>query len=628
MTIPRSFVTTTLLEQSGVDIINKISEVKLSMASFLSDRIVDEILESLSRSQHTLSDHLIRKGQPLLHQEPPMETEVLDETVIQPETQDQQQDRQHGLEDMDTCMMTPKSKRKSILVRMLRPVSVAFEMEFDLDKALEEVPIHVEDPPLPPPASQSSDRVSAYQGDFPPPSAAASPTHTDSVCLGELPPVEHMTLEHRTKQRPKPKKRTKPSRPHREAASSSAPAEPEQNSIMGKLDEGLDDFFSKKVTKLNFKLPSVRGQPSSSQESADKKRESRKSGFFNLIKSRTSRSEKSHGAAAVTPPHPASSNAPAPPTPVSPVTEEVTPPTPTSLPPTTLPAKPAAAVVEPHQEPHRAQSSNHMDSEMESGPTTAAEEEREEQEEVERKEPVEKKEHPHIPRHIGVPVMGMDLMAEMKARMAVKKSESLTDKTDGDKDADEAKPEPVPRSKPPSVTPKPPPPQGAKPQGPHPTGPTSPTSSTSPTSPRTSSSSIHDDSAEAPSGSSPTRGPLPAPRLKRAPSDQERESTSSNPAGPLSPSLDVDLSGDGGDAFEAPGSMPGGGGGGRQWSSLKSSASPPTAEEDERERTKSLPAYVRPPPVADTDVSPAEEAVQSPSENKSEDESVDDPPSV
>lgn len=30
------------------------SEVKLSMASLLSDRIVDEILESLSRSQHTL----------------------------------------------------------------------------------------------------------------------------------------------------------------------------------------------------------------------------------------------------------------------------------------------------------------------------------------------------------------------------------------------------------------------------------------------------------------------------------------------------------------------------------------------------------------------------------------------
>ena len=83
------------------------------------------------------------------------------------------------------------------------------EMEFDLDKALEEVPIHVEDPPLPAPP-QPLDRMSAYYGDLPPP-----PPSLDSkpVSLGELPPVEHVTLEHRTKCRPKPTKRTKPSRP-------------------------------------------------------------------------------------------------------------------------------------------------------------------------------------------------------------------------------------------------------------------------------------------------------------------------------------------------------------------------------------------------------------------------------
>ncbi|KAK5854607.1 hypothetical protein PBY51_004787 [Eleginops maclovinus] len=153
MSVPRSFISTTLLQQSGVDIINKISELKLSVASFLSDRIVDEILDSLSRSQHTLGDHLIRKSKPLLHHDPPLEAEVLDEVVLQPANHNQEQkqkherDPKHRLEEMDTCNMTPKSKRKSILVRMLRPVSVAFEMEFDLDKALEEVPIHVEDPP-------------------------------------------------------------------------------------------------------------------------------------------------------------------------------------------------------------------------------------------------------------------------------------------------------------------------------------------------------------------------------------------------------------------------------------------------------------------------------------------------
>lgn len=108
------------------------------MASFLSDRIVDEILESLSRSQHTLvsvcpsvflsvcqffcesippsslclqADHLIRKPQPLLRQEPHLETEVLDEVVLQPENNNQARkqsrdgDQKRGLEDMDTCMV-------------------------------------------------------------------------------------------------------------------------------------------------------------------------------------------------------------------------------------------------------------------------------------------------------------------------------------------------------------------------------------------------------------------------------------------------------------------------------------------------------------------------------------------
>ncbi|XP_068567524.1 F-actin-uncapping protein LRRC16A isoform X2 [Cebidichthys violaceus] len=624
MTVPRSFITTTLLEQSGVDIINKISEVKLSMASFLSDRIVDEILESLSRSQHTLGDHVIRKRHPLLHHEPPMETEVLDETVLQPEKHNQERKQSHGrdqkagLQDLDGCIMTPKSKRRSILVRMLRPVSVAFEMEFDLDKALEEVPIHVEDPPLPPPPAQPLDRASSYYGDLPP---LPTPLDTKPVCLGELPPVEHKMLEHHTKLRPKPKKRTKPSRPAQKAAGSSTSQEAEQNSIMGKLDEGLEDFFSKKVIKLSFKLPTVRGPSSSTQEAADKKRESRKSGFFNLIKSRTSRSEKSHGStASITPPHPASSASASPSPSITQVTEEATPTPPTP------PARNPGTVAEPHQELHRAPSSDHTDSEMEISQTAA------DPAEEENVENVEKKENLHIPRHIGVPVMGMDLLAEMKARqgrMAEKKAElsSLQDNVDNDKDADESKPEPTPRSKPPSVTPKPPPPQAAKPPlGPRTSGPLSPAS---PTSPRPGSTYIFDESAEAPAGSSSAKGPLPAPRLKRATSEQERESTSSNSAGPLSP-LDGEFPVDG-DAFEPPGSPVEPGAGGRQWSSLKSSVDPPAASEDEWERAKSLPAYVRPPSLTDTDLSPAEEEIPPPavdlkSDNKSEEESDDAPP--
>ncbi|XP_034016732.1 F-actin-uncapping protein LRRC16A isoform X2 [Thalassophryne amazonica] len=598
MSVPRSFITTTLLEQSGIDIINKISEVKLSLASFLSDRIVDEILESLSRSQHTLADHLIRKDQPLLLQEPNVEAELLDETLLQPDKQEEAQDhnqdldqeetkgraRKHGLEDIDACMMTPKSKRKSILVRMLRPVSVAFEMEFDLDKALEEVPIHVEDPsppPPPPPPAQSLARMSSCDSDLPPP---PTPLDMKPASLGELPPLVHKTLEHRTKLRPKPKKRTKPSR---------APQvqESEHYGIMGKLDEGLDEFFSKRAVKLSFRRASPRNPSLSIQETTEKKRESRKSGFFNLIKSRSSRSEKSQGAAAITPPAAASSNAAPPSSSLTPGTQE-------PLSPTAV-LKNQGASSEPLPELLRDHSQDHTDSETETSPTAAEATE-------EKKE--ERKENPYIPRHIGIPVMGLDLLAEMKARqekMAAQKSDSLSslDKMDSDTakpdhnvsaDSD-SRPEPAPRFKPPSVGPKPPTAQGTKPPlGPRTSAPLSPTTPTSPSA---------DDSAEAAAGSLTPKSPLPAPRLKRAMSEQDRESTSSNPAELQSP-VDVEPPEDDGGVFDLPSEVAGFG---RQWSSLKRATNPVAKKEDNRERTKSLPAYVMPPSAEDADLCPEAE---------------------
>uniref|UniRef100_A0A8C7JZA2 F-actin-uncapping protein LRRC16A-like n=1 Tax=Oncorhynchus kisutch TaxID=8019 RepID=A0A8C7JZA2_ONCKI len=517
MTVPHNFITTTLLEQSGVDIINKISEVKLSVASFLSDRIVDEILESLSHSQNTLAEHLTRKAQPLLHQDS-KETEVLDETVLQPETQEQRQQPAESLEEMDTCVMTPKSKRKSILCRMLRPVSVAFEMEFDLDKALEEVPIHEEDSP-------------------PPPLSDKMPTYFD-----ELPTMEGRKLEHHTKLRPKPKKRTKPSRAPRDSICTSPPPEEvEQNGLLGKVDEGVDEFFYKKITQLSFKRPTLRGS-SNIQEGSEKKRESRKSGFLNLIKSRTSKSEKSHGAAAITTPASAT---------VSTVTEE--------------PLSPKAPLRD-----HSEISPDRSEKPPTHEPTT------------EQHSESDSKGGPHGGWHFGVPVMGMDLLAEMRKmheKMASHKSDSSSssDKADGKQGKPESQTLSIsPKSKPTSVTPRPPAPPGTKPHlGPHSLGLLSP---------RTSSSHSPGDTPDSLLGNVSPKGPLPAPRLKRAPSDCEQE-------GETSP-INVELTGDS-SPFDLDHETDRSVIGGRQWSSLKSSTSV-VQEVEGRERTKSLPASERP----------------------------------
>ncbi|XP_072185364.1 F-actin-uncapping protein LRRC16A isoform X2 [Excalfactoria chinensis] len=270
ISIPRTFVKNVLLEQSGIDILNKISEVKLTVASFLSDRVVDEILDALSHCHHKLADHLTRRGKPLPQQES-LEIELAEEkptkrSIITVEELTEIE----RLEDLDTCMMTPKSKRKSIHSRMLRPVSRAFEMEFDLDKALEEVPIHIEDPPFP--SSRPDKRTSGF--------------------ISELPSEEGRKLEHFTKLRPK---RNKKQQPSQAAVSAGVPPDGEQNGLMGRVDEGVDEFFTKKVTKMDSKRPSTKASESSEpSEGGDekKKRDSRKSGFLNLIKSRGSKSER------------------------------------------------------------------------------------------------------------------------------------------------------------------------------------------------------------------------------------------------------------------------------------------------------------------------------------------------
>ncbi|KAF6074114.1 capping protein regulator and myosin 1 linker 1 [Phyllostomus discolor] len=261
ISIPRTFVKNVLLEQSGVDILNKISEVKLTVASFLSDRIVDEILDALSHSHHTLTEHFARRGRTLPAAEAP-DVEPADEKParrLAPAAEELTEAER--LEDLDTCMMTPKSKRKTIHSRMLRPVSRAFEMEFDLDKALEDVPIHVEDPP-------------------------GRPGKRGSGFIEELPSEEGRKLEHFTKLRPR---RHKKQQPTQAAVCAAAPAAPdgEQNGLMGRVDEGVDEFFTKKVTRMRS---STRGpEPQEPGEGGDEKRrrESRRSGFLNLIKPRS-----------------------------------------------------------------------------------------------------------------------------------------------------------------------------------------------------------------------------------------------------------------------------------------------------------------------------------------------------
>nr|XP_055065406.1 F-actin-uncapping protein LRRC16A-like isoform X5 [Misgurnus anguillicaudatus] len=452
MVVPRSFVKNTLLEQSGIDIMNKISEVKLSLASFLSDRIVDEILEALSSSQQTLAEHLSGKGRPLLQQSS-LDMDVPEEKVSKRSTTELMEAER--LDDMETCMtlcctsMTPKSKRKSIHSRMLRPVSRAFEMEFDLDKALEDVPIHIEDP-------------------SPPPKLDKRP----STAMGDLPSEECKKLQHYTKLRPKRNKKTHTGKTPQ--ISSTPSQEGEQNGLMGRVDEGVDEFFSKRVTKIyDHKRSSLK-----SSESQDGDKKPRKGGFLNLIKSRSNKDkdkekdkDKNQSSAAAQAPTP------------SPVPSQAAPLA------AEEPSSPKASVRSPppdikakSQTPPTNHSSGSERSEEPKTPDSVDSELSEGS--------------PQGNRRYGVQVIGSGLLAEMKAKQEkrspfsshkVSESSSSSDKMDGpssvkgqspetrssgttktesssaDKVSREGKPETAPRPRTSSSTSPKPPSQGTKP---------------------------------------------------------------------------------------------------------------------------------------------------------------------
>uniref|UniRef100_A0A3Q3J2J1 CARMIL C-terminal domain-containing protein n=2 Tax=Monopterus albus TaxID=43700 RepID=A0A3Q3J2J1_MONAL len=408
MAVPKSFVTKTLLEQSGVDIINKMSEVKLSLASFLSDRIVDEILEALSTSQHTLADHLVLRGRPLVQQES-VDLDVPEEKIPKRASTE-------ILEDLETCMMTPKSKRKSIHSRMLRPVSRAFEMEFDLDKALEDVPIHVEDTSAssqtPPTPSQALPKLEQR-----PPGA-----------MVELPSEEEKKLQHFTKLRPRRNKKTHSSKVPQ--INSALSQDGEQNGLMGRVDEGVDEFFSKKVTKMDSK------RSSKSSESQDGEKKKSKGGFLNLIK-RSAKSDKSDKSEKNQATPLSSSTAPGGSAPASTIPEE--------------PLSPKVAVKSPTSEPKSRDASSRSQPTDYSSSSDRSEELRTPDS---MDEPWEGSDGRGSPqggrRYPGVQVMGSGLLAEMKAKQGRRAHKSSSpDRPDNTT----AKPQPTtPESRSPCVS--------------------------------------------------------------------------------------------------------------------------------------------------------------------------------
>ncbi|KAG1660767.1 F-actin-uncapping protein LRRC16A [Nymphon striatum] len=188
MQVPETFIHKCLVDQAGADVLNKVSEINLSVAAHISDRITDEVLDSLSRSYKSLVEKGSKQGSTT--------PDVLRNRHKKDDDSSKTTLRADSISEASgSPLATPRftSKRKSVHTRKLRPQSVV----------------------------ESSDQ------------------------MGSLPSITSSTssqrLEHLGKARPKRTKTHAPSRP-------SVLTTSEMIEHIQEIDEGLDTFFKRRST--------------------------------------------------------------------------------------------------------------------------------------------------------------------------------------------------------------------------------------------------------------------------------------------------------------------------------------------------------------------------------------------
>ncbi|XP_018349807.1 PREDICTED: F-actin-uncapping protein LRRC16A isoform X4 [Trachymyrmex septentrionalis] len=248
--INNEFIHTTVTEQAGADIVNRINELNLAVAAHISDRITDEVIESLSRSYKTLigdCDSRTRSSTPDVLRPsagsmssgsvigvtsasgvsmtlPPGRVNLMSEEDCPPETCSLADSIGQCVNDQSPMKLdylnlaTPhlSNKRKSLHGRKLRPKSVVDSVE---GLSADDIPDLL--PSLP---KSQAEAISETEHSL-----------TESLdSVSELPNTVSQQLQHLVKSRPRRTKTRAPTRPMLR------PDQPIDGLALG---EGLDVFF-------------------------------------------------------------------------------------------------------------------------------------------------------------------------------------------------------------------------------------------------------------------------------------------------------------------------------------------------------------------------------------------------
>ncbi|XP_053121176.1 capping protein, Arp2/3 and myosin-I linker protein 3 isoform X3 [Hemicordylus capensis] len=270
VTVSRNFIRGALLEQAGQDIQNKLNEVKLSVVTYLTNTIVEELLQELYHAHKNLAQHITH----LRHLSEGQDTAALPEQLGKPRLRDHEEPMDDELGSSIDTMAIKRQKN----CRRIRPAS-AFISGSEQDGDL-----------LAPRMGSPLGWISLANS-----SQYSRSCSTSFEALSDL-PTEGTRLEHRTRSRPRPPR----SVPHGSFHSSnrilaSLESREQENGSVPQLDEGLDEFFNRRVLADNTSYPrtpkscGVRPGPSDPLPALPKKR---RRGLFHFRRHRSIKGER------------------------------------------------------------------------------------------------------------------------------------------------------------------------------------------------------------------------------------------------------------------------------------------------------------------------------------------------
>ncbi|MGH0146014.1 UNVERIFIED_CONTAM: hypothetical protein FKN15_007616 [Acipenser sinensis] len=287
------FVREALIQQAGEDIVNKLSELKLSHTVSLAESIIDEILQDLSNSQRKLAQHVLEH------------TKTLPQ-IVTPKTEEKPLRKNKALFELaemefPTDEYVPVIRRQTLHARSIRPApSMKSLVELDSESQQEDSEAGASQAGLSisskalvksrPASTEDAAAAAALSNSLPPSSEPASPQP-----LMDL-PIEGQRLKHYTRARPRPNRRNKqpPSKPNVQAVAC------ENDENIGNVDEGVEEFFTKKLLPedpLKSQQPAKAREPtcSASPPSSSKTIKKKFGDFFAFKKPRSARGVKGEG---------------------------------------------------------------------------------------------------------------------------------------------------------------------------------------------------------------------------------------------------------------------------------------------------------------------------------------------